>query len=489
VKSVWPSIQAWSDRWFRDRQFIIRQDGKVKAFSLTARRQMLLAGVASFAAVWFVATTGAYFYHTVKIASKNAEVERTRIAYHELIEEVSSQHDKSLGITRDLDYYRAYLLTMIEQNDLLRNDLNSIANRLEDTEDDRERYVAAEQALRGQLRDMERELANLSERNDMLQTDVGSMKTRVIATEEDKRRFAAARAAIERNIQRLENELSGSQNRVIELERTVSQKQEIVDQAQAQRRTAVAERDDAVAKADVASKKLADVEKVHQLALAKIEERTSKTLAQVEQIVAATGLDPKQFVPAVTPVAPSKNAPARGGPFVPLREDMKGLPLDTQKRADTLGNVVQRLDSLAPFLGSLPLSTPVRGFAVTGDFGPRRDPFNGRSAMHEGIDLQSAKGTPIRVTAAGRVVFAGWHSAFGRLVEIDHGFGIRTRYAHMDSIKVREGERVERLDNIGTMGQSGRASGVHLHYEVLVRGRALDPARFLKASGNVLKRQ
>lgn len=488
MASLRKKLIALRDRWFQERQIIIRQDGHVKALKLSKNRQMAMAGLAGGLVFWSLLASGAYVIQTVQITKKSAEIERTRIAYHELIEEVTSQHDKTLGIARDLDYYRAYLLTMIEQNEALRSDLSSIANRLEDTESDRERYVAAEQALRGQLRDMERELTNLSERNDMLQNDVGSMRNRVAATEEDRRRFTTARVAIERNIAKLEGDLTGSQNRVAELEKLVQQKQEVVDQAQAQRRTAVIERDEAVQKAEAASKKLSDVEKAHQVALAKIEERTAKTLAQVEQIVTSTGLDIRQFVPTLAP----SNKPGqqgRGGPFVPLRDQLKELPLESQRKADNLGGYVQRLDSLMPFFSGLPLVTPVKSFAITGGFGPRRDPFNNRAAMHEGIDLQSPLGTPIRATAPGRVVFAGWHSAYGRMVEIDHGNGIRTRYAHMNSLKAKEGERVERLDTIGTMGASGRASGIHLHYEVLVRGKPLDPSRFLKANGNVLTKQ
>jgi murein DD-endopeptidase MepM/ murein hydrolase activator NlpD len=107
---------------------------------------------------------------------------------------------------------------------------------------------------------------------------------------------------------------------------------------------------------------------------------------------------------------------------------------------------------------------------VTSVFGAPRG-----GATHQGIDLAAAKGTPVRATAAGRVTFAGRSGRFGRVVEIEHGGGWRTRYAHLSSIEARQGRRVERGSLIGRVGRSGNASGPHLHYEVWHHGRAVDP--------------
>ncbi len=472
-------------RWFPTRQLVIREGSTVRAVTLSTSLQASLAAVALVLMTWAVAGTAGYSYQAYKVDKKNGEIERTRIAYHELIEEVSSQHQKFMSITKDLNYYRTYLLTLIEQNEGLRNDLASIHDRLEDSETERERYANAEDALRKQLHGLESELTNLSERNDLLQTDVTVMRTRIVSTDDERRRAAAARASIDRNIARLEGELSSAQNRSIELEKILVQKQQVVDQAQTVRRQAIAERDSAVEKAAQIEAKMATLTQQQQQALAKLQERTQGTLQRVEAVFTAAGVDPKRLSPLING---RDGKGARGGPFVPWSDQVKELAPEVRGKTDQLGTSIERLDVLRPLLNSLPLSVPVRNdYAVMSGFGYRKDPFNGRSALHEGLDLQAAHRTPIRPGSPGRVVFAGWHPQYGRLVEVDHGYSIRTRYAHMDEISVTDGQEVDRGTVLGLMGRSGRASGVHLHYEVVVNGRPLDPANFMRAANYVLK--
>ncbi len=483
--SVAQRLRAKLHQWFPARQLVIREGLTVRAVNLSTRFQTLIAAVSLILLIWTVAGTIGYTYQTYKIDKKNGDIERTRIAYHELIEEVSSQHSKFMSITKDLNYYRTYLLTLIEQNEGLRSDLASIHDRLEDSETERERYANAEEALRKQLHGIESELTNLSERNDLLQTDVTVMRTRIVSTDDERRRAAAARASIDRNIARLEGELSSTQNRAMELEKFLVQKQQVVDQAQTVRRQAVAERDSAVEKAAQVEAKMAALAQQQQQALAKLQERTQGTLQRVEAVFTAAGVDPKRLSPLING---RDGKGARGGPFVPWSDQVKELAPEVRGKTDQLGTSIERLDALRPLLNSLPLSVPVRNdYAVMSAFGYRKDPFNGRAALHEGLDLQAAHRTPIRPGAPGRVVFAGWHPQYGRLVEIDHDYSIRTRYAHLDEISVTDGQEVDRGTILGLMGRSGRASGVHLHYEVVVSGRPLDPANFMRAASYVFK--
>jgi murein DD-endopeptidase MepM/ murein hydrolase activator NlpD len=138
-------------------------------------------------------------------------------------------------------------------------------------------------------------------------------------------------------------------------------------------------------------------------------------------------------------------------------------------------------------LRSLPLSAPVDHYYISSGFGDRTDPFNGESAIHEGLDLVDAIRSEVLATAPGRVVFAGWRGNYGRVVEIDHGLGISTVYAHLDSVLVKEGDLVDYRQAIGKLGNSGRSSGAHVHYEVRFEGKPLDPMGFLKAGRYVFK--
>lgn len=129
-------------------------------------------------------------------------------------------------------------------------------------------------------------------------------------------------------------------------------------------------------------------------------------------------------------------------------------------------------------LKNMPSIWPVQGWVASG-YGYRRDPFTGRREMHPGFDIVAPGGTPVVASAAGRVTYAGWKSGWGRCVEIDHGGSIRTFYAHCRSFKVSRGENVFRGDVIATVGNSGRSTGTHLHYGVLVAGNWVNPGNYV----------
>ena len=131
-------------------------------------------------------------------------------------------------------------------------------------------------------------------------------------------------------------------------------------------------------------------------------------------------------------------------------------------------------------IDQVPLALPVKSaFRYTSGFGPRW----GR--MHSGTDFAASTGTPIYATADGVVTFAGWLSGYGRLVKIEHAFGIETRYAHQSKIRVKVGQKVSRGDRIGDMGSSGNSTGTHLHYEVRLGDKAVNPMKFIKAAKDV----
>lgn len=151
----------------------------------------------------------------------------------------------------------------------------------------------------------------------------------------------------------------------------------------------------------------------------------------------------------------------------------------------------KKLDQLQSDVIAIPSDKPVQAEVVMmSAFGVRSDPFNHHAAMHPGIDLSGAYGTPIYATADGTVLRAGWNSGgYGNMVEIDHGRGITTRYGHMSAVLVSEGDHVTRGQQIGRMGSTGRSTGNHLHYEVRIDGRAVNPIPFMKSTDYVLAMQ
>jgi len=151
----------------------------------------------------------------------------------------------------------------------------------------------------------------------------------------------------------------------------------------------------------------------------------------------------------------------------------------------------KKLDSLQDGVIAVPSDKPVKmNVEFTSGFGVRSDPFHYAAAMHPGIDLAGSYGTPIYATADGTVLRAGWNSGgYGNLVEVDHGRGITTRYGHMSAIMVSAGDHVTRGQQIGRMGSTGRSTGNHLHYEVRIDGRAVNPIPFMKSADYVLAMQ
>jgi murein DD-endopeptidase MepM/ murein hydrolase activator NlpD len=151
----------------------------------------------------------------------------------------------------------------------------------------------------------------------------------------------------------------------------------------------------------------------------------------------------------------------------------------------------KKLDQLQDGVIAIPSDKPVKAnVEFTSGFGVRSDPFHAGAAMHPGIDLAGAYGTPIYATADGTVLRAGWNSGgYGNLVEIDHGRGIATRYGHMSAILVHAGDHVTRGEQIGRMGSTGRSTGNHLHYEVRIDGRPVNPIPFMKSTDYVLAMQ
>ncbi|HYL48463.1 MAG TPA: peptidoglycan DD-metalloendopeptidase family protein [Stellaceae bacterium] len=194
--------------------------------------------------------------------------------------------------------------------------------------------------------------------------------------------------------------------------------------------------------------------------------------SKLEQILASTGVDLDKIIGRVSP----QPEPAMGGPFVSL-DSMRSSALEQQ-----------RVAALLKVAKLLPLRSPLdMHYTVGSPFGARHDPFNGREEFHTGIDLDAPYRSTIYSTAPGVVVFTGWKEGYGRTVEIDHGHGIVTLYAHLHRILVAMGERVPTHMKIAQLGSTGRSTGPHLHYEIRLDGRPVNPEKFLEAGKNVVQ--
>jgi murein DD-endopeptidase MepM/ murein hydrolase activator NlpD len=208
-------------------------------------------------------------------------------------------------------------------------------------------------------------------------------------------------------------------------------------------------------------------------ALSSVEEGMESRVRRMRGVFSDLGLNMAQLE-AATPRA------GVGGPFVPVKLPANAGAFERQLyRINTTRAQVERLNRT---LALVPYRKPVVGeVEFTSGFGVRSDPFLGRPAMHTGLDFRAAMGDPVRATANGKVVSSGWAGGYGRMIEIDHGNGLSTRYGHLSEIGVKVGDQIRIGQVIGAVGSTGRSTGPHLHYETRIDGDAVDPQKFLRA--------
>jgi murein DD-endopeptidase MepM/ murein hydrolase activator NlpD len=215
------------------------------------------------------------------------------------------------------------------------------------------------------------------------------------------------------------------------------------------------------------------VESRQMAALNAIEDSMESRARRMRGVFSDLGLDMAQLE-AATPRG------GMGGPFVPLKLASGAGPFERQLYR--INTTRAQLDRLNRTLALVPYRKPVVGeVEFTSGFGVRSDPFLGRPAMHTGLDFRAATGDPVRATANGKVVSSGWAGGYGRMVEIDHGNGLSTRYGHLSEIDVKVGDPIRIGQVIGEVGSTGRSTGPHLHYETRIDGEAVDPQKFLRA--------
>ncbi|WP_158548755.1 peptidoglycan DD-metalloendopeptidase family protein [Parvularcula marina] len=229
--------------------------------------------------------------------------------------------------------------------------------------------------------------------------------------------------------------------------------------------------------------------------MASLEEDMRYSIREMSQILNHTGIDVDTLVERhrLSALADSSAATGedeltgQGGPLIPVQGVAGGNAYF--KSAARIEGIYEELLTLNSALESVPLSTPIKvRHRMTSRFGMRWDPVKKNvRAAHKGLDFAAPRNSPLVATAPGRVTFAGRRGGFGNTVEIDHGNGFKTRFAHMNRITVRAGQTVNLHDQVGLLGSTGRSTGYHVHYEIHYRGRQIDPLKFIEAGRYVFE--
>ncbi len=418
-------------RLFPERQIHLRTEGRVSFVRFSPRVQ--IAFVLAFLATggWFTYTSITYVRHDTIVAAKESQISDSRQAYRNLLGEVSEYQRKFTALTTDMEDSRGLMLGLVEKNASLQNRLTKVSKKLRLTSKEREEVASARKNLKEKLIGIKDKMHKIANRNFSLSDNLNTAEAdlQIALSERNKALYEGTQM----------------RRRIKELESWLASLQETEEQA------------------------------VHRLT-----NNTSNYIDTMERVISLTGLNVKRLLKTDQP------RQGRGGPFIAARPE--NLPAKQLKDSlDNLGARLGRWNDLEDVMQRIPLSPPLNSFYITSSFGKRRDPINKRWAAHYGLDLGGGFKSSVYATAPGVVTYAGWKGKYGKLVEIDHGKGIKTRYGHLHKFYVKKGQKVKFHKKIGLLGNTGRSTGAHLHYEVIFRGRAKNPIKFIRAGYNVFQ--
>lgn len=331
-----------------------------------------------------------------------------------------------------------------------------------------------------QVSAMQTLLLDGEERSRELETAVDVIQTTLRRTIDERDDARITAATLQNELQADTGTIQTAAQREQELERTLAYLNQALDTTAGQRDIG----DQLVALAEQEIERLnfksALADDRQNRVFRQLEEAVAVSMDPLEEMFDAAGIDTGDLIETVR-----QGYSGQGGPLTPILST-SGTPDPMSSRANELLGELDNINLYRIAAERLPFAFPVNGsYRTTSNFGPRGDPFNGSRRMHSGIDLAGARGTPIVAGGAGTVTFAGRQNGYGLVVEIRHSQGFITRYAHMSRIAVTQGQRVSRAERIGDMGNTGRSTGTHLHYEVQRNGTPVDPMTFIRAARNV----
>lgn len=426
------------ERKFPERRVFLRSETETKFLRLTPAIQLLgwVGSISVFA--WAVFATAILLIDSIGSGNVREQVKREQIAYETRLNALSDERDQ----------------------------------RAQEAERAHERFGVA----LAQISEMQSKLLESEDRRAELEKGIDVIQATL-------RRTIAERDAARAKVQDLEVALNGAEENGATAAGRIEDAIGTLDFMTSALESTASERDRIAASAMTAFEHARELEFQAEL----MRERNNRIFTQLEdamtisvkpldKMFAAAGLSSKNLISQVR-----RGYSGQGGPLTPLSFSTMGQePDEDTRRANGILNQLDQLNLYRIAAQKAPFALPIKSaFRFTSGFGMRW----GR--MHKGTDFAAALGTPIYATADGVVTSAGWGQGYGKLVKIQHAFGIETRYAHMSKILVKVGQRVSRGQQIGAMGNTGRSTGTHLHYEVRVGGKAVNPITYIKAAKDV----
>ncbi len=572
------SLRRVLARLFREREILIRSDGKIHFLRLSPRTQAATFAILVVGAVWATTAVPVTIKQGIDNSTNSAQILEAKLAYEDLIAEIS-EYQEAVGEVRGalaesretlvsqiaaaeavesgyagigeamvgpraavrqsrramqdhLQQVNATLARIADDGEELDSMVIKVRTDLADSEDGSTLVSRARARLKERAEALETRLATLSEMRQTTERQNAELTSSLRMTTAERDGLAEQRASLSSRIAALEVELSALRDeraRVKEhngdltakLTASVEVNGGLVDERDGlQEQVAALDNELQLSRSETSTLKddlrevavglqkatgdSAEVEgtrlalRTHvdglltelsnqraagEVVLQRATERAASSVDGIKKIVSMTGLNADTLLARAQAQV---HQVGQGGPFIP---ESGALPADEElaRTMLTLETNMSRWEAMKEVLRALPLTLPVDYYHITSLYGPRQDPVNNRRSRHTGLDMAGWLKTSIWAAAPGRIVYSGRKGRYGIVVEIDHGFGILTRYAHLNRTLVEVGEIVEHRQRIALLGSTGRSTGPHLHYEVRFDGKPLNPMNFIKAGRYVFK--
>ena len=428
-------VHATLERHFPEKRLFLRSDTETRFIRLKSETQLLAWTGSIFLVGWTIIATAILLMDSIGAGNFRAQAERDKMVYEDRLDALAAERDLRLAEAAAAQTRFTSALTQISvmQTELL------------NSEDKRHEMETGLDVVQATLRRTMIERETARDQAEVLLAQAGG---------------AGATAGLPADAMTGTVDILGDA-----LAETANERDQIAADAA-----------DAIQQAQDLTDQMRQMENRNDAIFRQLEEAMLVSVGPLDSMFRAAGLDPDSIINKVR-----AGYSGTGGPLTPLQfSAMGGAPDADGLRANRILDSMDRINLYRIAAEQLPFSMPLRDpFRLTSDFGTRW----GR--LHGGIDMAAPIGTPIYAPADGVVTFAGWSSGYGRLVTIQHEFGIETRYAHQSAIRVEVGQRVSRGDRIGDIGNSGRSTGPHLHYEVRVGGDTVDPMIYIRAGSDV----
>ncbi|CUH76759.1 M23 family metallopeptidase [Tropicibacter naphthalenivorans] len=426
---------ALLERFFPERRLFLRSDTDTRFIRLRPETQAVAFVGGVLVVGWTTIATAILLMDSIGAGNFREQARREQITYQQRLNALSSERDART----------AEALAAQERFNAALRQVSVMQSELLDSEARRRELETGIDVIQTTLRDTMKEREQIADRLAALETQAEGGVALAMAGQDDSTL----------------NFLSDA------LARTAQERDKVIADAQ-----------QALIRASEMQAEIEQMEEQNDRIFRQLEEAMTVSVKPLDKMFEKAGMDPDRILGQVR-----KGYSGQGGPLTPLSFSTRGTvdiaPEDTARANDIL-NQMDRLNLYRIAAQKAPFASPLKDpFRFTSGFGHRW----GR--LHAGTDFAAPHGTPIYATADGVVTHAGWSSGYGRLVKIQHEFGIETRYAHQSKIRVKVGQRVSRGERIGDMGNTGRSTGTHLHYEIRVGGKPVNPMIYIKAANDV----